>query len=220
MGKVKSAMYHAMTPSEKARYNANHSRGSDALLVYRDLPEFRGPEFIRRMPAIPIKWVGYAAAAVFIVGAGICVLFAIACFAPGYSAYCDINAKSVGRHEVSLSFFGILSIAIAILVPAVIFIVRKLGILKDPDIPFGATRYHQPGDYDSLVTWLKRKYGDRFRPGMSQLETQETLLAILRSLDERGSFKAKKAMHARNKFNGFRKYIMRGEYGDLLKVKK
>lgn len=67
--------------------------------------------------------------------------------------------------------------------------------------------------YERLAAWIKTRYGNRFRDGVTSIEVETQLENIFRELEAKGAFKKYPKIA-----NGFRAYISGREYGDLVKV--
>jgi hypothetical protein len=67
--------------------------------------------------------------------------------------------------------------------------------------------------YNSLASWIKVRYGNRFRDGMSSAEVQAQLESIMKEQEAKGAFKKYPKIA-----NGFRAYISERKYGDLIRV--
>jgi hypothetical protein len=69
------------------------------------------------------------------------------------------------------------------------------------------------GRYGRLAAWIKTNYGNRFREGVTSVEVETQLRSILGELEAKGAFRKYPKIA-----NGFRAYISKREYGDLVKV--
>jgi hypothetical protein len=67
--------------------------------------------------------------------------------------------------------------------------------------------------YGSLAAWIKTRYGNRFRGGVTSADVATQLENILKELETKGAFKKYPKIA-----NGFRAYINERKYGDLVKV--
>jgi hypothetical protein len=71
------------------------------------------------------------------------------------------------------------------------------------------------GRYGRLAAWIKSVYGDRFRDGSTTEEVRRQLERVLRERERMGDFEDNPAI-----FKGFRAYIDREEYGDLVRIRE
>jgi hypothetical protein len=67
--------------------------------------------------------------------------------------------------------------------------------------------------YNSLAAWIKTRYGNMFRDGMSSAEVQVQLESIMKEQEAKGAFKEHPKIA-----NGFRAYISERKYGDLIRI--
>ena len=71
------------------------------------------------------------------------------------------------------------------------------------------------GRYGRLAAWIKSNYGNRFRDGSTAEEVRRQLERVLRERERMGDFEYYPAV-----IKGFRAYIDRGEYGDLVRIRE
>ena len=71
------------------------------------------------------------------------------------------------------------------------------------------------GRYGRLAAWIKSNYGNRFKDGSTTEEVRRQLERVLRERERRGDFEYYPAV-----MKGFRAYIDRGEYGDLVRIRE
>jgi hypothetical protein len=69
------------------------------------------------------------------------------------------------------------------------------------------------GRYGRLAAWIKSNYGNRFRDGSTTEEVKQQLERVLRERERMGDFEYYPAI-----MRGFRAYIDRREYGDLVRI--
>jgi hypothetical protein len=67
--------------------------------------------------------------------------------------------------------------------------------------------------YGRLAAWIKSKYGDNFKDGQTSDEVNLQLNKIFRDIDSKGGF----GSEARK---GFKTYIDKRQYGDLVKIRE
>ncbi len=78
-------------------------------------------------------------------------------------------------------------------------------------------RYRTTGitsSYGRLAMWIKSNYGSRFRKGSTTEEVKQQLERVLRERERMGDFRDNPAI-----YKGFRAYIDKKEYGDLVRIR-
>jgi len=89
---------------------------------------------------------------------------------------------------------------------------RQIGGMGFLDFIFGKS---DRGNYSFIGAWVKTKYGDRFRDGMSRFEVEGELNNVLHEIGNTDLMKKRPGM-----MNAFQGYVQEGKYGELVKVKE
>ena len=69
------------------------------------------------------------------------------------------------------------------------------------------------GRYGRLAAWIKSNYGDRFQDVSTTDEVNEQLEQILKERERKGDFRDSPGV-----LRGFKSYINKKEYGDLVRI--
>ena len=78
------------------------------------------------------------------------------------------------------------------------------------------TRPQAPsGRYGRLAAWIKSNYGSWFRDGASSEEVYQQLMRVFNERQRRGDFRTNPDI-----VKGFRAYIERRQYGNLVRVRE